>query len=84
MEEISYLMQTLTSLKLNKPATIGGFSGCISPRISRRLLELGFLKGERIKVFKKSLFGRAYLIELRFYTLTIRNDIAKFIMVEGE
>lgn len=76
-------MQSLTSLKINKVAQIEGFSSCISPRISRRLLELGFLKGERVKVLRKSLLGRAYLVELRFYTLTIRKDIAKFIMVEG-
>lgn len=74
-------MQSLTSLKLNTSAEIKGFSSCISPRLSRRLLELGFLKGEKIKVLRKSLLGKAYLVELRFYTLTIRKDIARHVLV---
>ncbi len=77
-------MQSLTSLKINSLARVTGFSHCLSSRLSRRLLELGFLPGEKVKVLRKSLLGKAYLVELRFYTLTIRRDIAKFIMVEGE
>lgn len=77
-------MQSLTSLKINSVARVSGFSSCLSPRLSRRLLELGFLPGEKVKVLRKSLLGKAYLIELRFYTLTIRRDIAKFILVEDE
>lgn len=82
--KISYLMQSLTSLKINTYALVKGFSSCLSPRISRRLLELGFLQGEKVKILRKSLLGKAYLVELRFYTLTIRKDIARFILVEDQ
>lgn len=76
-------MQNLTNVKLNTLVEIDGFSSCLSANLSRRLMELGFLKGEKIKVLRKSLLGKAYLIELRLYTLTIRKDIAKFVLVKG-
>ena len=76
-------MQNLTLLKLNKSAKIAGFSERMSSALKRRLMELGFLESEDIKILRKSLLGKAYLIELRNYTLTIRKDIAKFVLVEG-
>lgn len=77
-------MENLTTLKINTAAQIRGFAECINPRIARRLSELGFLPQEEIKVLRKSLLGRAYLVQLRFYTLTIRRDIARLILVEGK
>ena len=60
--------------------TIVGLS-CGSEKIKRRLLELGFTRGEKVRVVRKSLLGKVRLVEIRGYTLSLRQDITKGIIV---
>lgn len=59
-----------------------GFSQDISLKIKRRLLELGFVKNTIITLSQKSFLNEVLLVELNGYLLSIRNDIAKNIIVE--
>lgn len=75
-------MGNLTSAKINKTYIIENISELTSLKIKRRLLELGFTKGKKIKLLRKSLLGKAYLIEIRGYTLTLKKQIATFIEIK--
>lgn len=75
-------MEILSSVKLNKPFSISDFSPSLNLNVKRRLFDLGFVKGTKIKVLRKSLLGRAFLVEIRGYCLTIKRDIASSIMVD--
>ena len=50
--------------------------------IKRRLLELGFLPGRKVKIAKKSLSKKTVLVQIEEYLLAIRCSIAKAIIVE--
>jgi len=75
-------MTKLIDGKINKLYSIFGISQNAPHKIKRRILELGFTRGQKIKIIRKSLLGKAYLIELRGFILTIRKDIANFIEIE--
>ena len=51
-------------------------------KIKRRLLELGFTPGVKVKLVRKSLIGQAYLIEIRGFLLSVRKNIASFISIK--
>lgn len=74
-------MEKLTSIKKGKYSQIEKISDDAPLRIKRRLLELGFTKGEKARVVRKSLLSHAYLVEIRGYTLSVRKDIAGYVIV---
>lgn len=51
-------------------------------KVRRRLAELGFTSGQLLKIERKSLLGETYLIEVRGSFLSVRKDLAKFLIVE--
>lgn len=75
-------MKDLIATKLGHFATICGFADSTPIKIKRRLLDLGFTKGQKIKVVRKSTLGKDYMVELRYFTLTLRGDILRYILVE--
>lgn len=75
-------MKNLLQVDEKKYFTIVGFDKNIVLKVKRRLLELGFTKGQKIKIVNKSLLKMSYLIELRSVLLTLRYDILKYILVE--
>lgn len=75
-------MKNLLQVDEKKYFTIIGFDKNIVLKVKRRLLELGFTKGQKIKIVNKSLLKMSYLIELRSVLLTLRYDILKYILVE--
>lgn len=54
----------------------------ISDKNRIRLLELGFIKGKKVKVITKSLLKKTLLIEISGYTLSLRKDIADLVVVK--
>ena len=46
-----------------------------------RLFEFGFLKGQKIKLIKKSIFKKTLLVELMNNVLSLRSDVAMFVLV---
>lgn len=51
-------------------------------KIRRRLAELGFTSGQLLKVERKSMLGETYLIEIRGYCLSVRKNLAEYLIVE--
>lgn len=74
-------MEKLINAKINKLHIIKGISQNAPLKIKRRILELGFTQGQKVKILRKSVLGKAYLIEIRGFVLTIRKDIANFIEI---
>lgn len=75
-------MGNLADVKIGKLYELIGVNYNAPLKIRRRILELGFTNGQKVKVIRKSLLGKAYLVELRGFTLTIRKDIAQLINVK--
>ncbi len=59
-----------------------GISEKASLKLRRRLLELGFTRGQVVKLDRKSLLSHAFLVELRGYVLSLKREIASLIMVD--
>ncbi len=74
-------MVSLIEQKRGVYSTIQSISKKAPFKIRRRLYELGFTKGEKVRVVRLSMLAYAYLIEVRGYTLTLRKDIARYILV---
>ena len=51
-------------------------------QIKRRLLELGFISGQLVKIAKKSILGETYLLEIRGYYISMRKSLTGFVLVE--
>lgn len=75
-------MTNLLEAKMGKWQIIDCISDKASNKIRRRLLELGFTCSEKVRVVRKSLLGKAYLIEIRGFCLTLRKDIAQLILIK--
>ena len=76
-------MISLLKAKKNVFFKIEDISNNAPLRIKRRLLELGFTSGTKVRVLRKSLIGQAYLVELRGFTLSMRKDILAYLNVDG-
>lgn len=76
-------MKRLIECKYNKFYTLKAIDGEISPKLRRRLLDLGFTSGQKIKILYRSLLGKTYLLQLRDYTLSMRDRIVRTLLVEG-
>ena len=74
-------MGNLATGKVGENYSIKGIKENSPHKIKRRILELGFTPGQKVKIIRKSLLCKAYLIELRGFTLTIRKDIAGLILI---
>ncbi len=79
--DIVYYMR-LSECKENKYYSIIKIDSLLSEKLRRRLYDLGFLAGQKVRVVNKSLLKKAYMIEIRGYTLSLRNTIVNSIMVE--
>ena len=75
-------MENLENAKRGVFYLIKGLSKIAPLKIKRRLMELGLFAGQKVRLIRKSLIGKAYLIEVRGYTLSIRKNLASFILLE--
>jgi len=74
-------MKTLDKAKKNETLKIVGFAG-EEDRVFRRFLELGFSRGEKVKVIYSSLANKVFLIEIRGYVLSVRRSLLERVIVE--
>ncbi len=74
-------MKTLRQAALGKVYQIEDIDKNAPLKIRRRLFDLGFTSGQQIKAVRKSLLGKAYLIEIRSYTLSLRSTVAEAIIL---
>lgn len=74
-------MENLAKARAGKYYEISAYEEKVSIKIKRRLLELGLTVGQKVKIVRKSLLGKAFLIEIRGYSLSMRRDLASFVLV---
>jgi len=72
----------LSNLKLNQTATVKKITSTDSV-LTKKLLSMGVLKGEKIVVTKKSVLGDPIEVTIRGYNLSLRKDEASQILVEA-
>lgn len=72
---------TLSNLKLNQPAEIKKITATDSV-LTKKLLSMGILKGEKVIITKKSVLGDPIEVTIRGYNLSLRKDEASQILVE--
>ena len=56
---------------------------CCPTKLRRRLCDLGFLGGEKVKILSKSLLKKVFLVEIKEYTLSIQRELCKYIILES-
>ena len=71
----------LSNLKLNQPAKVKKITASDSV-LTKKLLSMGILKGEKVVVTKKSVLGDPIEVTIRGYNLSLRKDEASQILVE--
>ncbi len=74
-------MTTLNNAKKNVDYVIRGFNSEINP-IIRRFMELGLIRGEKIKIISTSIQKKVFLIEVRDYTISVRAELLNCVEVE--
>ena len=72
----------LSKLKLNQPAIVKKIMATDSV-LTKKLLSMGILKGEKVVVTKKSVLGDPIEVTIRGYNLSLRKDEASQILVEA-
>lgn len=77
-------LQCLHNAKTNQVYKIDGFESGLDIMYKRRLLELGFIFGEKIKVLKKSFYKKTFLVLVRGDVFCMRKDLAEKIKVEKQ
>lgn len=75
-------MLTLKKAKRGKFYKVSSLSEFAPDKIVRRLYDLGFTLGQRVKLVRKSLLGKTFLVEIRGYTLSLRDSVANIILIE--
>lgn len=75
-------MKNLLDIKIGQYVKLKSYKLDTPIKIKRRLLDLGFTEGQKLRTIRKSLLGKTYMLELRGFTLTLRKDILSFILVE--
>ena len=73
-------MDTLNNLKINKIAEIENIN--CENNIKRRMMDLGIVKGTKIKAILKSPSGNPKAYEVRGSVIAIRNEDAKQIVIK--
>lgn len=79
---IDYFMQSLFSCKNGKQFYVNSIKDECSYAIKRRLLDLGFTKGQAVRKIKTSLLNKVVLVEIRGYLLSLKSIIADYILLE--
>ena len=72
-------MMSLCDGKVNKTYRVVSVNG--QGKETRRLLELGIIAGQPIKILNKSSLKKVYLVEIRGYLLSVKASILKLVQV---
>lgn len=76
------LENTLASAKLNKEYEVIDIDESYSTKYGRRLAEIGFVSGEKVKIIRKSFLGKTFLVGVKGYVISLRKDIAMHIKIK--
>lgn len=72
-------MQNITNLNCGESAIICDVRGDL--KIKKRLLELGFIKGEEVAVLAISSLKKTFLLKIQGYVIAIRHNILKEVLI---
>ena len=72
-------MRKLNELKINECSKVVQIVADL--KLKRRLLELGLVQNEEIKILSISPLKNTFLVEIMNYSLAIRKDVAEKILV---
>ena len=73
----------LIGCKKGKYVLIKTFQNDTPIKIKRRLLDLGFTPGQKVRILRKSILKKVFLVEIRKFVLSLRREIVQYILVEG-
>lgn len=82
-------LTTLDALKAGQSATVihlapTGADGAAAADVSRRLMELGFVPGERIRMLKRGLPGGPVAVKVGQSTFALRRFEAALVSIQPE
>ena len=75
-----FMIKKMSELKVGQSATILNCN--FNVRLKRRMLELGFLSGQNVKVLAISPLKNSFLVAINSYSLALRKDILQNIEVQ--
>lgn len=55
---------------------------CANKRYLNRLLELGFVPGQKVEIFKRSIQDKVFIVKIRGGFLSIRKELLKFVSIK--
>jgi Fe2+ transport system protein FeoA len=73
-------MRSLASLKPGESGTVCGFTQ--EDATTHRLMQLGFIEGEKIDVIRRALAGDPIEVKVLGYSLSLRGSEAQKILIE--
>ena len=73
-------MMTLDKQKIGVICTVEKVF-CRDDKLKRRILELGFVEGQKVTLSKKSLFGKVFIVCVRGVFFSMKRDILKYVSV---
>lgn len=76
------MSKCLNELKKGQAGTLLKFASGLDAKLKRRLLELGFFCGTKVTVCQISFLKEVLLLQLNGYLVSLRSDIAKYVLVE--
>ena len=76
------LENTLATAKINKTYEVIDIDENYNIKYGRRLAEIGFVSGEKIKIIRKSIFGKTFLVSVNGFVISLRKDIAMHIKIK--
>ena len=74
-------MKTLDKQKSGQIYEIEGVF-CANKKYLFKLLELGFVPGQKVEICKKSILKRVFLVKIRGGLLSIRANLLRFVSVK--
>ena len=75
-------MESLLNLKVGRKAKIVNIDNMLPAKIIKRLNELGFVRGNKIKMLYKNSFAKACIVSIYSTPITIDFNVVKHVMVE--
>ena len=75
------MRKPLSELKVGQVGVIVGITGA-SPKLKRRILDMGLVKGTRVKVVRAAPLKDPIELQTSGYDLSLRRDEARNIIVE--
>lgn len=71
----------VSDLQIGEVGDIWGYSEDINEKFKRRLLELGFVVGEKVKIENTSIMKDVFLVAVRGCLMSVRREILNFVYV---